>query len=183
MAELRSSPPTDEAKLIFPGVTEELARVRQCRERLERQIRLLVERESDRIASIRSRPSLAAPEAMVQGRHEELERLRGRSHAAVGAAVVRGLDAVAHLRAQVRALSPQQTLDRGYAVVQLADGVPGTPAHPGAVVQDPTIAPAGTALRLRLARGELAARSEGERAAMPHAVTGPENHHEGAIHG
>ena len=101
----------------------------------------------------------------------------------MNAAVVRGLAAVAHLRAQVRALSPQQTLDRGYAVVQLAEGVPGTPAHPGAVVQDPAIAPAGTGLRLRLARGELAARSEGERIAVPRPVAGSENHEEGAIHG
>ena len=174
VADLRASTPTDAAKRIVPEVSEELARVRQCRDRLERQVRLLVEREADRIAAVRSRPSLAAPEAMVQLRHEELERLRGRSHAAVNAAVVRGLDAVAHLRAQVRALSPQQTLDRGYAVVQLAEGVPGTPAHPGAVVQDPEIAPAGTALRLRLARGELAARSEGERIPTARAVAGPE---------
>ena len=42
VADLRASTPTDAAKRIVPEVTEELARVRQCRERLERQIRLLV---------------------------------------------------------------------------------------------------------------------------------------------
>ncbi|WP_433874428.1 exodeoxyribonuclease VII large subunit [Sinomonas atrocyanea] len=170
VADLRASTPTDAAKRIVPDVTEELARVRQCRERFERQVRLLVERESDRLASIRSRPVLSCPGTMVEGRHDELQRLRGRSLAAVSTAVARASDGVTHLRAQMRALSPQQTLDRGYAVVQLAAGVAGTEAHPGAVVFDPDEAPAGTALRLRLARGELAARSEGTQpTAVPHA--------------
>lgn len=156
VADLRASTPTDAAKRIVPDVAEELLRVRQCRDRIDRQVRLFVERESERLASIRSRPVLAAPQTMVQGRHEELERLRVRSHAAVSGTVVRSADAVAHLRAQVRALSPQQTLDRGYSVVQILDG----PA--AAVVRSPGDAPAGTALRVRLARGTIAAHSDGE---------------------
>lgn len=34
----------------------------------------------------------------------------------------RHVDSVAHLRSRVRSLSPQNTLDRGYAVVQNSDG-------------------------------------------------------------
>jgi exodeoxyribonuclease VII large subunit len=49
-----------------------------------------------------------------------------------------------HVRARVRALSPQATLDRGYAVVRRADGV---------VVREPADA-TGT-LRVRVARGEF----------------------------
>lgn len=156
VADLRASTPTDAAKRIVPDVAEELLRVRQCRDRIDRQVRLFVERESDRLASIRSRPVLAAPQTMVEGRHEDLTRLRVRSHAAVSGAVMRASDAVAHLRAQVRALSPQQTLDRGYSVVQLLDG----PA--AAVIRSPRDAPAGTALRVRLARGTIAAHSDGQ---------------------
>jgi exodeoxyribonuclease VII large subunit len=162
VADLRASTPTDAAKRIVPDVAEELLRVRQCRDRIDRQVRLFVERESDRLASIRSRPVLAAPETMVDTRHEELERLRVRSRSAVGGAVARAADAVAHLRAQVRSLSPQQTLDRGYSVVQILDG----PA--AAVVRAPEDAPTGTALRVRLARGTIAARSEGQLADITH---------------
>ena len=50
-------------------------------------------------------------------------------------------------------LAPQATLDRGYAIVRRADD--------GRIVREPHEAPAGTALSLRLAAGELAARSEG----------------------
>jgi exodeoxyribonuclease VII large subunit len=48
----------------------------------------------------------------------------------------------------VRALSPAATLERGYAVVQRADGV---------VVRTPGDVAAGDRLRVRLADGELAA--------------------------
>ena len=55
--------------------------------------------------------------------HEELEALRHRARHRVTAAVHRAADQVEHLRAQVRTLSPLSTLERGYAVVQHADGV------------------------------------------------------------
>jgi exodeoxyribonuclease VII large subunit len=56
---------------------------------------------------------------------------------------------------RLEALGPGATLERGYAIVsRTADGV---------IVRDPTEAPSGTRLRLRVARGELPAVS-GERA-------------------
>ena len=79
-------------------------------------------RETDRLASLHTRPVLASPEGMVTVRAEEIERLLRRSSAAVSSTVVRAADQLVHLQAQVRALSPQKTLDRGYAVVELADG-------------------------------------------------------------
>ena len=48
----------------------------------------------------------------------------------------------------MRALSPAATLERGYAVVQRADGD---------VVRDPAEVTGGDRLRVRVARGELAA--------------------------
>ncbi|WP_340639268.1 exodeoxyribonuclease VII large subunit, partial [Arthrobacter sp. Hiyo1] len=117
----------------------------------------LVDRETDRLHALRSRPVLASPEGMVTAREDDVERLRKHAHTAVSSAVIRALDQVHHLRAQVRALSPQKTLDRGYAVVQLAgaDGV----GHD--VVRNPDQAPDGTELTLRLAEGRLGAVSSG----------------------
>lgn len=60
---------------------------------------------------------------------------------------------LASLAASLVALDPDATLRRGYALVRRdADG---------ALVRDPSDAPAGEALRIRLASGELAARSDG----------------------
>jgi exodeoxyribonuclease VII large subunit len=53
---------------------------------------------------------------------------------------------LAHTLARVVALSPQATLDRGYAVVQSPDG---------SVVRDAADVVLGEALRVRLAKGEL----------------------------
>src|SRR4029453_14719047 len=61
VADLRASTPTDAAKRIVPEVAEELLRVRQARAQLERSIGRLVEREGDRLHSLRTRPVLAAP--------------------------------------------------------------------------------------------------------------------------
>ena len=54
--------------------------------------------------------------------------------------------------AALGALGPEATLARGYAIVRRAED--------GAIVRDPAESPPGTRLRLRVARGELAARAE-----------------------
>lgn len=157
VADLRASTPTDAAKRIVPDVAEELAMVRQARDHLRRGISRLVDRETDRLQSLKSRPVLASPASMVDARAEDIHRLQRRTHSAVNTAVVRALDQVHHLRAQVRALSPQKTLDRGYAVVQLI-GEDEAGHH---VVSSPEEAPDGTALAVRVAHGRFKAVSTG----------------------
>ena len=148
VADLRASTPTDAAKRVVPDVTEELGRIGQARAALERSIRVLVHREGESLANLRSRPSLARPEGMIDVRQADVERLRSRALRSTTAAVERDADAVHHLRERVRSLSPQNTLDRGYAVVQRADG------H---VVRTPDDVARGDAVRIRVAGGQLGA--------------------------
>jgi exodeoxyribonuclease VII large subunit len=65
------------------------------------------------------------------------------------AAARAGLEAT---RGSLAALDPGATLARGYAIVRRAAD--------GEIVRAPDEAPTGTALRLRVARGEIAARVE-----------------------
>jgi exodeoxyribonuclease VII large subunit len=58
---------------------------------------------------------------------------------------------ISGLRTQVRTLSPQATLDRGYSVVQKSDG---------SVVRTASELKPGDKLRLRLAHGEVNAITE-----------------------
>lgn len=160
VADLRASTPTDAAKRIVPDVAEELTRVRQARDQLRRGVTRLVERESDRMASLHSRPVLASPEVMVSTRAEDVARLSSRSRAAISTAVLRAADQVVHLRNQVRALSPQQTLDRGYAVVQVA-GADQAADTRKTVVRHPSQAPEGSELFVRVSGGSFSARSTG----------------------
>ena len=66
----------------------------------------------------------------------------------------RACDQVDHLRAQVRALSPLATLERGYAVVQHADG---------RVVMDRAEVDPDELLRVVVARGDFAVRPVSQR--------------------
>ncbi|WP_380170224.1 exodeoxyribonuclease VII large subunit [Kineococcus sp. DHX-1] len=148
VADVRASTPTDAARLVVPDVVEELAGVRQLRSRARRAVSGRVEREEHTLVSLRSRPVLAAPHVLLDTRAAEVDGLRERARRALSGRLDRAAVDVEHLRTSVRALSPRSTLLRGYAVVQRADG---------SLVREPQDAPAGTALRLRLADGEVAA--------------------------
>ena len=154
VADLRASTPTDAAKRIVPDVGEELHRIAAARAQLRRIMELMLSRETDRLAHIRTRPVLSAPETMLASRAEDVARLRDRAFSAMRSEVRRDTDKISYLRAQVRSLSPQKTLDRGYAVVQLADG---------SVVRDAAAVQADAQLRIRVAAGELDAVATGHR--------------------
>lgn len=148
VADLRASTPTDAGKRIVPDVTEERARLAQARTRIRTAVTHLVERERTLVNALRSRPVLAAPETLVTERAEDLARWRLSAGRALVTALERAESDVVRLAAQVGALSPQATLDRGYAVVQVAAGT---------VVRAPDEVREGDPLRVRVARGEFAA--------------------------
>jgi exodeoxyribonuclease VII large subunit len=83
---------------------------------------------------------------MIDGRHAEVMALRGRSRRTLSAALDRAGDNLGHTRARVTALSPAATLDRGYAVLQRAEGT---------VVRRAADTTVGEVLRARVAEGEL----------------------------
>ncbi|MCL1868865.1 MAG: exodeoxyribonuclease VII large subunit [Promicromonosporaceae bacterium] len=148
VADLRASTPTDAAKRIVPDVAEERRRLDDARRAMRRALRGRVDREQHGLDGIRSRPVLARPESMVDSRERDVRYAISHARHLLNAALLQASGEVGRLEAQVRALSPASTLERGYAVVQRADG------H---VVREPADAAAGTRVRLRLARGELAA--------------------------
>ena len=121
-------------------------RIGQARAALDRAVSSLIDREEQGLASVRTRPVLSQPDGMILVREEDLDRWRSRAWSAVNTATLRAQDTVAQMRARVRALSPQQTLDRGYAVVQTTDGHVVTDAHTVETEQP---------LAVRLASGEL----------------------------
>ena len=77
-----------------------------------------VDREQRLLAALRARPVLADPLRAMQSRHDEIERLRDRTHTAVERGLAARTTEVEHLRARLTTLGPAATLARGYAVVQ-----------------------------------------------------------------
>lgn len=149
VADWRASTPTDAGKRVVPDAADEARAIVTSRERLERAMTRRLQFERQSLRSLMSRPVMADPVCLVRARRDELARLRATITSRVEARLHRGGDEIEHLRRQVTALSPQSTLERGYAVVQRRDG---------RVVMDQEDVSVGELLQVRVARGELAVR-------------------------
>ncbi|MCT2591958.1 exodeoxyribonuclease VII large subunit [Streptomyces sp. N2-109] len=152
VADLRASTPTDAAKRTVPDVGEEYERVRALRERSWRVMTGLLEREKRALREVRSRPALADPHRAITDRQADVDFLAGRARRTFGHRLDRAEDDLVHTRARVLALSPAATLERGYAVLQRADG---------AVIRKPSDAEPGRRLRARVAEGEFGVTVDG----------------------
>ena len=148
VADYRASTPTDAAKRVVPDISEEIAMIESMRDRARRTLVNRLDLESTRITNFRNRPVMKDPHVLITTRAEIIAGLRDRSNRSFGASLKLAKEELKQVKARVRALSPQSTLDRGYSVVQLADGQ---------IVTDPKMLTAGDELRLRLAKGETKA--------------------------
>jgi exodeoxyribonuclease VII large subunit len=136
VADYRASTPTDAAKRIVPDATEELARLRQVRQRMRNCVTTLVARQQEALTALRSRPVLADPTATFGLRMDEVHRLRDRSHRAVMLRLEAERTAVRHCLDRIRAVSPQATLERGYAILVGSAGQPVRSVSAVAVEED-----------------------------------------------
>ena len=148
VADYRASTPTDAAKRVVPDISEEIAMIEAVRDRARRTLVNRLDLEATRIANFRNRPVMKDPHVLITTRAEIIAGLRDRSNRSFGSSLKLAKEELKQIKARVRALSPQSTLDRGYSVVQLADGQ---------IVTDPKMLKAGDELRLRLAKGETKA--------------------------
>ena len=148
VADYRASTPTDAAKRVVPDIAEEIQMISAMRDRARRTLLNRLDLETTRITNLKNRPVMKDPHVLITTRAEIIAGLRDRSNRSFGASIKLAKEELKQIKARVRALSPQSTLDRGYSVVQLADGQ---------IVTDPKKLKAGDELRLRLAKGETKA--------------------------
>jgi len=120
-ADVRASTPTAAGKLVVPELTELSIRLDRAREALARNVRRSLERDHQRLARsverLRSRPRAA-----VDRERSRLERTRERLRLAPALAVERKRAGLEKTAARLVALSPVQTLERGYAIVRTESG-------------------------------------------------------------
>jgi len=150
VADLRASTPTDAAKRVVPDVVEERRQIGQLLNRATVQLQNRIGAGLEFVAQTRSRPILANPYAFLELRAQEVLAARDRIRNAFGNLLALEGRTLEHLLQQVRSLSPQKTLDRGYAVVRTAAGQ---------VVADAASVRTGTKLQIRVAKGSLEATS------------------------
>jgi len=152
VADYRASTPTDAAKRVVPDILEEIAMISAMRDRARRTLVNRIDLEVTRITNFKNRPVMKDPHVLITTRAEIIAGLRDRSNRSFAHQLKLAKEELKQVKARIRALSPQATLDRGYSVVQLADG------H---IVTDPKKLKQGDLLRLRLAKGETQATATG----------------------
>jgi exodeoxyribonuclease VII large subunit len=143
VADLAASTPTDAAKRIVPDLSDEQRRIADLRQRARDCVHRRLDREAELMAGLPERMR-ATLRTRIDRERTETAQLRDRSRRRLAGLIDTAKGDLVHVRARVSALSPQATLDRGYAVVRRPDGT---------LVRD--AAEASGPLRIRVARGEF----------------------------
>ena len=146
VADYRASTPTDAARRIVPDVEQEIAALSHARATMRQVVEQALSFREQQLAVLRSRPALANPAALIDQRLLENTALRASLHNQVVNKIT--LEA-AHLRGAqntLRALSPQGTLERGFAIVRTSAG------H---IVKTSETVKVDDALHIRFAEGEI----------------------------
>lgn len=118
VADLRASTPTDAGKRIVPDAREEGRAVLRALSAIRVALDARLDREAQALLAVASRPCLVHPESLIEPHAAETTRLSTASQQACSAILTRFETSLAGLTAGLRTLSPQSTLDRGYAVVR-----------------------------------------------------------------
>lgn len=122
VADLRASTPTDAAKRVVPDAATEAEGLTGATRRLRQALATTVANEQRRLDDLRNRPVLQNPTAVLDGHVERLNTARERLQRAIGVHLREEQTSLAHALARVRALSPQATLQRGYAILSDSKG-------------------------------------------------------------
>ena len=143
VADVAASTPTDAGRRIVPDLADETRQVADLRRRTRATIRARLAREAELMAGLPDRLR-GTVRLRLTREAEETAAWRGRNRQRVGGLLASARTDLDHVRARVRALSPQATLERGYAVVRRTDGT---------IVRAPVEAVGP--LRIRVAAGEF----------------------------
>ncbi|HET9436362.1 MAG TPA: exodeoxyribonuclease VII large subunit [Candidatus Limnocylindrales bacterium] len=131
---------------VVSTAVRDVAAERRLLDRLHPAARLAASRE--RAGELLERATRAVRDRIADGRRRD-ERLAERLPVLVARRTALGAAQLAAAGATLAALGPGATLERGYAIVRRSAD--------DAIVRDPAEAAAGTALRVRVARGEFPA--------------------------
>jgi exodeoxyribonuclease VII large subunit len=148
-ADVRASTPTMAGKLVVPELSELSSLLDRARESLARCVMRTLERDAERLERSRERLR-AAPRLVLERQGQRVERAHERLRRAPALAVERKRAALESTAGRLRVLSPQKTLERGYAIVRTDSAI---------VTASADLSP-GERVDVRLADGAFGARVE-----------------------
>src|SRR5262249_38024972 len=147
----RAGTPSLAAKLIVPDHAAVVAELDALAGRAGRALEARAHRCREALGLLAARPAFADPGSWITSRRDSLRLIRNGLDRWPAARLDRERTRIGHAHDRLRLLGPAATLERGYAIVQDADG---------AVVSDVESVVTGDRLAVRLARGRIAARVE-----------------------
>lgn len=124
VADLRASTPTDAAKRVVPDIAQERANLESNFERMWFRMSSLVDTQLQFVAALKSRPVLASPYGFIDSQTELLGFSTRRLSEILEHRFEQAVSQIDQLKLRAKSLSPQQTLERGYAVVTDENGKP-----------------------------------------------------------
>jgi exodeoxyribonuclease VII large subunit len=148
-ADVRASTPTAAGKLVVPDLNQLSGNLDRARDSIARGVRRVVERDRDRLKRTGDRLR-AAPRLGLERASLRLERTHERLRQAPALTVERKRAGLESSTAKLAALSPLQTLRRGYAIVR-------TDSH---IVTSSSGVEPGVRVDVALAEGAFGARVE-----------------------
>lgn len=148
VADLRASTPTDAGRRIVPDSAEERRTITRALTAVRSAIDTRIDREAQALITTVSRPVLVYPDRLIEPHALEVTRQRTAGWRALNTILANLRVALEGLASGLRTLSPQSTLDRGYAVVR-------DPTN-GIVRDASTLAP-GVGVSMRFALGSAEA--------------------------
>lgn len=148
VADIRASTPTDAAKRVVPDVARELTLIGESRQRIRLAVHTLLQGETEKIASLRSRPVLASPHGYIDKLRDDLISVVRQGSINIERRVELAGQNLIGLQGQLRTLSPQNTIERGYAIVR---------NKTGKVVSRVAGVKPGETITIRISDGELEA--------------------------
>lgn len=149
VADYRASTPTDAGKRIVPDATHERAVITQAQRDIRHAALANLERATQGLEQYRSRPVLAHPQRMLDPYRTQVDQARTAAGRALVGILTTADSTTAALAASLRALSPQGTLDRGYAIARDSKGN---------VVKSASALSKGDAIHVRLGTGQAQAK-------------------------
>ncbi|MEY4312623.1 MAG: hypothetical protein RLZZ319_132 [Actinomycetota bacterium] len=148
VADLRASTPTDAAKRVVPDVNAEINGIAALQSRGFSLVNGFLAQQAQLIAQWRSRPVMASPTAYLDRLVSDVQNYANKGSTLIDHRLERATDTLHRLQAGLRALSPQNTLDRGYAIVRGANGN---------IVTSIDAVTSGDSLVVRVSDGDIAA--------------------------
>ncbi|PID98076.1 MAG: exodeoxyribonuclease VII large subunit [Actinobacteria bacterium] len=122
VADYRASTPTDAARRIVPDHAQEIQGLNHAQSQLRTALMRRLSQERDALVALTSRPVLTNPAAVIESHTHSLEIVETAMRQAVAAVMNREETLLTRAQATLTALSPQATLDRGYALLRTPSG-------------------------------------------------------------